>query len=235
MLVNQRQAPGASAPQDAWLDFAPWRLSGLVLAPLMNDPAALQALGDQVHAAPYKAPPRAPVLYIKPRNTLTACDAPMPLPPGVPALQVGCSIALLIGRTACRVPAAGALAHVAGLALVADLSVPHDSFYRPGVRFNALDGSCRIATPVALHGQDLQALTLQVHVDGALQQSAVTTGLVRPAATLLADVSAFMTLNPGDLLLLGVPHGAPRAGAGQRVHMAAAGLGAIEFTVQATA
>jgi 5-oxopent-3-ene-1,2,5-tricarboxylate decarboxylase/2-hydroxyhepta-2,4-diene-1,7-dioate isomerase len=38
---------------------------------------------------------------------------------------------------------------------------------------------------------------------------------VRDVATLIADVSAFMTLNPGDLLMLGVAHGAPRVRAGQ--------------------
>ena len=236
MLVNQRPTPdacAAPAPQGGWLGFAPWRLSGLVLAPLMNDPAALQALGPAVDAPPYKGAPRAPVLYIKPRNTLATSDTPMPLPPGVPALQVGASIALLIGRTACRVAAADALACVAGLALVADLSVPHDSFYRPSVRFKALDGSCRVAAPVAFGQQDLAALSLQVTIDGERVQAATTAGLLRPAAQLLADVSAFMTLNPGDLLLLGVPHGAPLVRAGQRVAVLAPGIGEIAFAVEA--
>ena len=50
------------------VDAAPWRLSGVVYGTLLNDPATLAELGDAVHAAPYKAPPRAPVLYLKPRK-----------------------------------------------------------------------------------------------------------------------------------------------------------------------
>jgi 2-keto-4-pentenoate hydratase/2-oxohepta-3-ene-1,7-dioic acid hydratase in catechol pathway len=44
-----------------------------------------------------------------------------------------------------------------------------------------------------------------------------------------------MTLHPGDLLLLGVAQGAPLARAGQRVRVEGAGLGAIEFAVEAAA
>ena len=231
MLVNQRSA----LPQLPNTDFAPWRLSGLVLAPLMNDPAALRALGAAADAPPYKGAPKAPVLYIKPRNTLAEADAPMPLPPGMAALQIGASLALVIGRTACRVTAEHALQHVAGLALVADISLPHDSFYRPSVHFKALDGSCRVAQPVVYAGQDLAALSLQVRVDGVTRQAATTAGLVRPAAALIADISAFMTLNPGDLLLLGVPHGAPLAGAGQRVVVTAPGVGTLSFSIGAAA
>ena len=62
------------------LDFAPWRLSGVVYGTLLNDPAALAALGEAVNAPPYKAPPRAPVLYLKPRNTLAADGAAVAVP-----------------------------------------------------------------------------------------------------------------------------------------------------------
>ena len=41
-------------------DFAPFRLSGEVVGALLNDPAALAALGDAVAAPPYKAAPTAP-------------------------------------------------------------------------------------------------------------------------------------------------------------------------------
>lgn len=215
------------------LDYPPWRLSGLVLAPLMNDPVALKALGAAVDVAPYKGAPKAPVLYIKPRNTLAEAGAPMPLPPGMPALQVGGSITLVIGRTACRVRSADALAHVAGLALVADISLPHESFYRPSVRFKALDGSCRIARPIELNGHDPDRQTMQVQIDGARLQTAATDRYIRSAAALLAEISAFMTLHPGDLLLLGVAHGAPLARAGQRVRLSAPDLGAIEFNIEA--
>ena len=51
-------------------DVPPYRLSGIVYGALLNHASVLAALGPAVHESPYKAPPRAPVLNIKPRNCL---------------------------------------------------------------------------------------------------------------------------------------------------------------------
>jgi len=215
--------------------FAPWRLSGTVVGVLMNDPQSLAAIGDAAHAPPYKAPPREPVLYVKPRNTHVADGAVVALPADMPAVEVGANLALVVGRTACRVPEQDALAFVAGVTLVADLCVPHESLYRPSVRQRGQDGFCPIGPrvwPLSEAG-DLDAVSLAVRVDGDEVHRCGTAGRVRGAARLLADVTAFMTLSPGDLLLLGSPHGAPRVGAGHRVTVAADGLGELQFTLAA--
>jgi 5-oxopent-3-ene-1,2,5-tricarboxylate decarboxylase/2-hydroxyhepta-2,4-diene-1,7-dioate isomerase len=113
--------------------------------------------------------------------------------------------------------------------LVADLSVPYTSHYRPGARFKARDGSCLVGVPVAPPaGFDPDSVTLRVDVDGQAVQTVPMAGLRRNAAQLLADVSEFMTLNPGDLLLLGVRVGAPLLRAGQRFGIEAAALGRLE-------
>ncbi len=57
----------------------------------------------------------------------------------------------------------------------------------------------------------------------------------RSAARLLEDVSEFMTLHPGDLLMLGTAAGAPRARAWQRVTVQAAGFAALHATLVAEA
>jgi len=220
------------AANSTFFDVAPYRLSGHIVGVLMNDPAALAALGDAVHAPPYKAPPSAPVLYVKPRNTLVPDAGPVFLPPGVPALDVGVALGLLIGRTACRVTAAAARAHISGLLVAADLSVPHTSFYRPSVRFKALDGSCRLSRPVVAAGVDPDDLVLRVLVDGELLHTATTRGFTRHAAQLLADVSEFMTLHPGDVLLTGVPRGAPRVRGGQSARLEIPGVGALDLAFE---
>lgn len=216
-------------------DFAPWRLSGQVFGVLLNHRPALAALGDAVHAAPYKAPPRAPVLYLKPRNTQVAEGAAVVVPQGVPALEVGAALGLVIGRIACRVSEADALAHVAGLVVVADLSVPHDSFYRPSVRLKARDGFCPIGPRVVPLGVDADGLSVRVAVDGTIVHETDTADRIRPAARLLADVTEFMTLAPGDVLMLGVSHGAPRVGAGHAVAVSIDGVGTLNFSLEAEA
>ena len=232
------------APPNLALDVPPWRLSGVVVGVLMNDPAALAAVGAAAFAAPYKAPPQAPVLYIKPRNTLAQALAPMVLPQGCAALEVGVNLGLVMGRSAFRVPEAQALACVAAYALTIDMSVPHSSFYRPSVRLKALDGSCRIGPhrvretwPEMGHelASDTRPFNITVHLDGVLAQQANTGQFTRQAARLIADVSSFMTLHPGDVLMLGTPAGAPWVHAGQRVRASIEGIGELEFAVEAGA
>jgi 5-oxopent-3-ene-1,2,5-tricarboxylate decarboxylase/2-hydroxyhepta-2,4-diene-1,7-dioate isomerase len=74
-------------------------------------------------------------------------------------------------------------------------------------------------------------LAVRIWLDGELAQATDTRGRVRGAARLLADVTEFMTLQPGDVLTLGISHGAPRARAGQRVAIEIDGLGRLENTV----
>jgi hypothetical protein len=75
---------------------------------------------------------------------------------------------------------------VAGCVLLNDLSVPHDSYYRPPVKFKCLDGFLGIGprcVPLAEVG-DIHALTLEVRINGELRQTVDFAGLVRDAAQL---------------------------------------------------
>lgn len=234
---------GAAWPQDRplahWQRVAAYRAPPLRTAygALFNHRAALAALGDAVHAAPYKAPPKAPVLYIKPRNTFAGHGDAVVVPTGVDELEIGATLGIVIGREACRVSEAEALACVAGYTVCNDLSVPHASYYRPSLRFKCGDGFLPLGPWVvaARHVAAPDALAVRVHLDGRLVQQTSTAGMQRPVARLIAEVSAFMTLAAGDLLMLGVAADAPRARAGQRVRIDIDGIGALENPLLAEA
>ena len=159
-------------------DVAPFRLSGTVYGTLLNYRDALEALGTSVHEAPYKAPPKSVVLYVKPRNTLAGSGDAVEVPADAAELEVGPSLGLVIGRTACRVSEAEALDHVAGCVIVADVSVSHASFYRPQVRFKAGDGFCPIGPRVVSLDAlgDLGRLAIRVQVDGRMVHESSTAG-----------------------------------------------------------
>ena len=210
-------------------DVAPYALSGRVYGTLLNHRSALAVLGAAASAPPYRAPPLAPVLYIKPRNTLAVSGDVVRIPAGTLELEVGACLGLVIGRTACAVSQAQALDHVAGYLIVADVSVPHDSYHRPSIRYKARDGYCPLGPAVvgrAVLGSP-DALTIRTYLDGALLQTASTSDLIRPAARLLADVTEFMTLSPGDVLALGAAAPAPRVRSGQTVTIELDGLGSL--------
>jgi 5-oxopent-3-ene-1,2,5-tricarboxylate decarboxylase / 2-hydroxyhepta-2,4-diene-1,7-dioate isomerase len=207
----------------------PWCLSGTVYGTLLNHRSALAALGTAVSAPPYHAAPRAPVLYLKPRNTLIGDGDPVVVPAGVAELEVGACLGLVIGRTACRVSEPRALEHLAGYLILNDVSIPHSSYYRPAVPLKARDGFCplgpRVTPAPAIARPD--ALAIRVRIDGELRQQSSTSELVRKVATLLADVTEFMTLAPGDVLAVGAAAPAPRVRAGQRVSIEIDGLGCL--------
>jgi 5-oxopent-3-ene-1,2,5-tricarboxylate decarboxylase/2-hydroxyhepta-2,4-diene-1,7-dioate isomerase len=202
--------------------FAPWRLSGTVVGALLNHKAEWEAIGAAAEAPPHKGRAQAPVLQVKPRNTLVGPGAVIEVPAGAAALEVGATLGAVISRTACRVRAVAAAHHIGGYVLAADLRVPHESHYRPSVRHRARDGFCPLlAAPGASMWLVPAEVELQVLIDGRLAHRARCDGRVRGFAELLADVSAFMTLQPGDVLLLGTAPGAPLAAAGQRVQIIA--------------
>mgnify|MGYP001363653108 CR=1 FL=1 len=208
-------------------------VSGTVYGTLLNYKGALAALGDAVHAEPYRFPPVAPVLYIKPVNTIIGHGMPIPLPNGIAELEVGASLGVVISRTATRVTEQRALEYVAGYTVVNDVCIPHSSYYRPAVKQRARDGFCPIGPWVierdAVPHPD--CLRLRVYINDELRQENSTANWVRSVSRLIADVTEFMTLNAGDVLLTGVPEGAPRTKAGDRIRIEIEQVGKLENTV----
>ena len=194
---------------------------GTVYGSLLNFQAEIAAMGGQVHAAPYQAPPVAPVLYVKTANTWSANGAVVALPPGASQLEVGATIAMVIGAPVFDTQTSRAHSSVAGYVLVNDLCVPHASFYRPPVKAKCPDGLFGVGpqcVPAAQAG-DPARWVIEVRINGALRQSVDFAGLLRDATTLLADVSDFMTLQSGDWLLLGCAGGRPLVAAGDSVEI----------------
>jgi 5-oxopent-3-ene-1,2,5-tricarboxylate decarboxylase/2-hydroxyhepta-2,4-diene-1,7-dioate isomerase len=74
---------------------------------------------------------------------------------------------------------------------------------------------------------DPDDLAVQVYVDGDLKQQTTTGQRLRNVARLLADVTEFMTLLPGDVLMLGASAGAPRVRAGQQSRIVIDGVGEL--------
>jgi 5-oxopent-3-ene-1,2,5-tricarboxylate decarboxylase/2-hydroxyhepta-2,4-diene-1,7-dioate isomerase len=120
---------------------------------------------------------------------------------------------------------------VAGYTLALDLRVPHDSHYRPALRFMARHGFCTLG-PRVVPASDVpqpDAPPLALQLDGQLVQASTTAGRTRSVAQLLADITDFMTLSAGDVLLLGSSPGAPLAAAGQEVSLESATLGHLSL------
>ena len=223
MALPARGSTALAMPADA-----------LVYGVLLNVQADIARMAEQFSAPPYKAPPRAPILYVKPANTHAAHGATVTIPAGASTVTVGATLGLVIGRTACRRTPADAMEVLAGITLVLDLSLPHTSVYRPPIVEKCFDGACPIGPWVAPLSRLPDPADLIVHttIDGIRHADTRFDGLVRSIPQLLSDVTAFMTLHPGDVLLAGLPLTLPEAGAGQRVAASAEGLGTLEVLLE---
>jgi 5-oxopent-3-ene-1,2,5-tricarboxylate decarboxylase/2-hydroxyhepta-2,4-diene-1,7-dioate isomerase len=200
---------------------------GTVYGTLMNFRGELEALGDKMNEPPYKAPPKAPVLYVKPANTWTENGGRIPVPARVAEVEIGATVAMVMKSAT----------EVGGFVLMNDLSIPHESFFRPPVKFKCLDGFLGIGDRVRARNEagDPAVFKLEVRINGELKQTVRFSQLVRPADKLLADVSEFMTLGAGDMLMLGCDAGRPRARVGDRIEISMPALGTLTNTLVAEA
>jgi 5-oxopent-3-ene-1,2,5-tricarboxylate decarboxylase/2-hydroxyhepta-2,4-diene-1,7-dioate isomerase len=196
----------------------------------LNYRAEWERWQPRMHSEPYRQPPIAPILYLKPRNTWIGNGDAIPLPPEVEQVKVSGTLGVVVGRTACRIAAADALAYVAGYVIVTDVSVPHDSYFRPALRERCRDGFCAIGPAIATIPNP-NRVEIKISVNGEASAAANTASLVRPVERLLADVAEFLTLGAGDVLLVGELPDAPLVRAGDRVRVEVEGFAALENPV----
>jgi len=199
----------------------------------LNFRGEIERLGEQMHRDPYRQPPVAPVLHIRPRNTWNTDGGPIRLPAGVENLKVAGTLGVVIGRAAFRVAVDEALEFVDGYTIVNDVSIPHESYYRPPIRQRCRDSFCVISPVVAALSAlaNPNQIEIKIQINGTLRCVSNTKDLVRSVERLIGDVTEFMTLRAGDILLVGEPDDAPLASAGDHVQVEIEGVGTLANSV----
>ena len=205
-----------------------------VVGAWLNYRGAWAAMESVMREPPHHKPPEYPVLYLKPANTWLPGGQAVVLPADVEEVEVGAALGVVIGRPASRVRAEDALSHVGGYRIVNDVTVPHEKVLRPPLKQKCRDGFCPMGPVVSASDVGSpDALAIRAYVNGALLRRSDTSQLIRNVARLIADVTEFMTLDEGDVLLVGVPENPPRAHAGDRVAVEIEGLGRLENPIEA--
>ena len=187
----------------------------------LNDGRQAAALASAFIEAPYKAPPKEAVLYVKPRPCLSFGGADTLLPPDLPKVRVAATVAVLFGRDLSHAKPGEGRAAIAGACLALDVSEATDSFYRPAIRQQCRDGFLPLGHFASLPSAFGHIVT---DINGVEAHRWSLDDVVRPLETLAAEISSYMTLQAGDLLLLGLAGDAPLAKPGQTVTVHSAGL-----------
>ncbi|WP_053075018.1 fumarylacetoacetate hydrolase family protein [Ornithinibacillus californiensis] len=219
---------GEKLTEDAFSWQSP--VVGTVYGTLLNFQEQVDALKEDFHKAPYNKPPERPVLYIKPRNTINAHLKEVAIPKEAEMVEVNGTLGVVIGKTATHVKEEDALDYVEGYTIVNDVSIPHRSFYRPAIKQKARDGFCPIGPWIVLKENvpDPDNIMIWTFKNDELIQVNSTKDLVRSIPRLIQDISEYMTLAKGDLLLVGIPHDPPTAKAGDTIRIEIDHIGSLE-------
>lgn len=196
----------------------PWQPQGTVYGTLLNFEREWDMWAPRMHDDPHKAPPQQPVLYVKSANTFNPAGQDLVLQDGIQEVDIGASLGLVMGAEG-QVVAGG---------LMLDWSVPHTSYFRPPIKFRCRDGYLGLPAAVTPWSDAWAHLEIQVLCNSLWVQKVQLSTLKRAIPKLLADVNAFMTLQAGDVLMVGsdvLETGLrPRARAGDRIELQAKGL-----------
>jgi 2-keto-4-pentenoate hydratase/2-oxohepta-3-ene-1,7-dioic acid hydratase in catechol pathway len=154
-------------------------------------------------------PPQYPSLFFRTPASLVGHRQPIVRPRESEQLDYEGEIVLVIGRTGRRITQAQALAHVAGVTLCNEGSIR--DWMRHG-KFNVTQGKNWDASgsigPWIVTADEIdlaKPLHLTARVNGELTQDDTTASMIKSFAELIAYVSTFMTLKPGDIIVTGTP------------------------------
>jgi 2,4-didehydro-3-deoxy-L-rhamnonate hydrolase len=155
--------------------------------------------------------PKEPTLFIKAPSAVCGPDDPTVRPRGGVKLDYEVELAAVIGRDARNVAEDRALAHVAGYCIVDDVSerafqMEHGGTTTKGKSADTF-GPVGPWLVTADEVGDPQALELWTTVNGEKRQNGSTAKMIFSVASLVAYVSRFMSLRPGDLISTGTPAG----------------------------
>lgn len=170
------------------------------------------------HAAESGLPvPAEPVIFMKPTSAVVGANDPVVLPQDSVKTDWEVELGVVIGEKARYVSEADAMKHVAGYCVVNDVSEREYQIERGGTwdKGKGCDTFGPIGPWLATADEipNPQALEMWLEVNGKRYQNGSTRTMVFGVAQLVAYVSRFMTLYPGDLISTGTP---PGVGMGQK-------------------
>ncbi|MDY8108986.1 fumarylacetoacetate hydrolase family protein [Fulvimarina sp. 2208YS6-2-32] len=164
------------------------------------------------HAAETGAePPEEPIVFMKALNALSGPNDDVEMPRNSSALDWEVELAIIIGTKAKYVSKENALAHVAGYAVMNDVSERDFQTKRSGqwTKGKSHDTFGPLGPWLVTKDEigDVHDLAMELDVNGQARQRGNTNTLIFDVPTVVSYLSQFMTLMPGDVITTGTPPG----------------------------
>jgi len=185
------------------------------LGPCVATPSKFVAIGLNYvdHAKETGSPiPENPIVFFKSQTCIVGANDNVMVPKNSTQLDWEVEIGFVMGRTARHVAVKDALKYVAGYCIVDDISERDFQLKRSASQWNKGKG-CDTFGPLGPwlvttdEIKDVQNLDMWLDVNGVRKQTGNTKTMIFTIAQLVADVSQYMTLLPGDVVTTGTPPG----------------------------
>lgn len=190
-----------------------------------NYPEHARELGNEV--------PKEPLIFLKPPSSLIASGDQIVYPALSERVDFEGEIGVIIGRRARHVRTEDALAYVLGYTCVNDITA-RDLQKKDGqwTRGKGFDTFCAVGPWMAARDEVRVAdLRVTTRLDGAVKQEGSAGEMMFPVDAIISYVSAFMTLEPGDLIATGTPPGVGPMQPGSTIEVEVSGIGVLTNSV----
>ncbi len=194
-------------------------------------PSKIVCLGRNYvdHAAEFNnAPPKEPLIFLKPPSSLLAPEDPIVLLRGVQRIDYEGELAVIMSRE-CHNLRDGEdyRPYVAGYTLLNDVSArDYQALDKQWTRAKSFDTFCPLG-PVMETEFDFTKETIETRLNGVRKQHAPLTAMIFPIDVIIPWISRVMTLLPGDVIATGTPAGVGPMKAGDVVEVVIPGIGTL--------
>lgn len=177
-----------------------------------------------------------PFFFTKPADAVVVDGADTPYPPMTDRLEHEVELVVAMGTGGAAIPVATALDHVWGYAVGIDLTrrdlqAEAKRLGRPWDTAKGFDASAPVGAIVPAAGVDPTSGTIELRVDGEVRQSGDLADQIWSVAETIAELSRYVALAPGDLLLTGTPEGVGTVARGDRVEATIVGVGSLSTQI----
>ncbi|MGH1562502.1 fumarylacetoacetate hydrolase family protein [Mumia sp. DW29H23] len=213
------QLTGERIPLDDVRLLAPVLPRSKVVGIGRNYAAHAAELGNEV--------PEEPLVFLKPNTSVTGPGDPVLYPDFTELLSYEGELAVVIGRICKDVPAEDAAKVIHGYTVANDVTA-RDRQKTDGQwsRAKGADGFCPLG-PWIETDLDVTDLRVTTTLNGEVVQDGRTSDMLNKIPELIAYVSSFMTLLPGDVILTGTPEGVGPMNPGDEVSITVEGIGTL--------
>jgi len=179
------------------------------------------------------AVPTEPIIFLKPPSSLNRHEGEIICPKLSQLVSFEGELGLVIGRRARNLASGEGLNCVAGYTIVNDVTA-RDLQKKDGqwTRGKGFDTFCPVGPWwVPKEQVDFDSLRIMTRVNGEVKQDGNVQDMIFSVDAILTYITAFMTLEPGDLIATGTPPGVGSLLPGDRVEVEIPGLGVLQNTV----